>query len=135
MAASGPRDPLSRMHSLAARLGICVVDDRPDPGRPPWARAAASVSFGEHIALSSRLGDAGLRADVLAMALIVAAVMGDTDVGHPCAIAAPGGLVLISATRVLPPGDGPGRLATLLARACGRNTPSAAFEYTVAAVG
>jgi hypothetical protein len=64
------------------------------------------------------------------MALIVAAVMSDRPTGHRCAITAPDGLVVISRTRVARPRSGPGRVATLLARACGRDTESAAFEYT-----
>lgn len=98
----------------------------------PWPdeSTAAIVSSGEHIVLNPGLDD-GLRTDVLAMALIVAAVMGNCDTGHPCAITAPGGVVLISRIRVPQPGPGPGQLATLVARKCGRDTISAAFEYTV----
>jgi hypothetical protein len=97
----------------------------------PWPdeSLAAIVSLGEYIALGPGLDDDDLRADVLAMALIVAAVMGDSDVGHPCAIVAPAGVVLISRRRVPQPAHGPGNLATLLARKCGRDIASAAFEY------
>ncbi len=101
----------------------------------PWPdeSTAAIVGFGEHIALNPALDDS-LRTDVLAMTLIVA-VMGDRGTDHPCAISAPGGFVLISPTRVPRPPPGPGQLATLLARKCGRDTASAAFEYTVPASG
>lgn len=97
----------------------------------PWPdeSLAAIVSRGEHIALGPGIDDDDLRADVLAMALIVAAVMGDSDAGHPCAITAPAGLVLISRRRMPRPAHGPGDLATLLACRCGRDISSAAFEY------
>lgn len=118
-----------RLSATAVRLGITVTEGDADRGPWPDHWTAAVVSYGEHIALGPDLDDAGLRADVLAMALIVAAVMGDRVTGHPCAITAPAGCVLVSRTRVPRP-DGPGQLATLLARACGRDVKSAAFEYT-----
>jgi hypothetical protein len=116
------------LYETAMRLGITVLDGAAMTSRWPDENTAAIVSFGEHIALKPGLGD-GVRTDVLAMALIVAAVMGDRPTGHPCAITAPGGLVVISQTRVPRPGSGPGELATLLASKCGRDTASAAFEY------
>jgi hypothetical protein len=118
---------LARLYQTAMRLGITVLDDAAG-SRWPDENTAAIVSFGEHIALKPGLDD-DLRTDVLAMALIVAAVMGDCPTGHPCAITAPGGLVVISQSRAPRPGVGPGKLATLLARKCGRDTASAAFEY------
>jgi hypothetical protein len=128
-----------RLRATAIRLGITVLDGA-TLGRPwPDEGTAAIVGFGEHVVLCPRLGDDrlgddglvddGLGADVLAMALIVAAVMGDRPAGHPCAITAPAGCVLISRVR-LPRPTGPGEVATLLARACGRDVESAAFEYT-----
>jgi hypothetical protein len=124
--------PLARLHHTAMRLGITVLHGA--AGDSPWPDEsnAAIVAFGEHIALKPGLED-GLRADVLAMALIVAAVMGDRPAGHSCAITAPGGFVLISQTRAARDESGPGKLATLLARKCGRDTASAAFEYTTPA--
>jgi hypothetical protein len=109
---------------------MTVLDGADGPGPWPAEDTAAIVSFGEYIVLGPDLDHEGLRADVLAMALIVAAVMGDRDTGHPCAVTAPAGYVLISRTRgpVLP--TGPGELATLLARACGRDIASAAFRYS-----
>ena len=71
------------------RLGITMLDDAAAVSRWPDENTAGIVSFGEHIALKPSLDD-GLRTDVLAMALIVAAVMGDCAIGHPCAITAPG---------------------------------------------
>jgi hypothetical protein len=135
----GPADPVIRLCEIAGRLGITVAGgadaggadaDGADADGWPDESTAAVVSFGEHIALNPGL-DEDLRTDVLAMALIVAAVMGEHATGHPCAITAPGGLVLISQTRAAGLEPGPGRLATLLARKCGRDTPSAAFAYTV----
>jgi hypothetical protein len=125
--------PLARLYNTAKHLGITVLDGVAAACRWPDERIAAIAVFGEHIALRHGLDD-GLRTDVLAMALIAAAVMGDCPTGHPCEIIAPGGLVLISQTRVPGTAPGPGRLATLLARKCGRDTASAAFEYTAPAV-
>ena len=106
----GLPDPLARLHGTAMRLGITVLDGTVLDGTgeaSPWPdeSTAAIVGFGEHIALNPALDD-GLRTDVLAMALIVAAVMGECATDHPCAISAPGGFVLISAIRVpRPPQD------------------------------
>ena len=150
----GLPDPLARLHGTAMRLGITgadgtvlggtvlggtvldgtVLDGTGEASPWPDESTAAIVGFGEHIALNPALDD-GLRTDVLAMALIVAAVMGECATDHPCAISAPGGFVLISAIRVPRPPPGPGQLATLLARKCGRDTASAAFEYTVPTLG
>lgn len=135
MPALGLPDALASLYGTATRLGITVNNGDAEVSPWPDASIAAIVGFGEHIALNPSLNDDGLRADVLAMALIVAAVMGEYDTGHPYAITAPCGLVLISRTRVRRPATGPGKLATLLARKCGRSTASAAFEYTAPALG
>lgn len=121
---------VARLHATATRLGITVLDGAGDARPWPTKDTAAIVSFGEHIALGPGLGDDGLRGDILAMALIVAAVMGECETGHPYAITAPAGYVLISRTRVPPLSPGPSELATLLARECGRDVTSAAFEYS-----
>jgi hypothetical protein len=125
----GLTDPYARLRHTAARLGITVLDTSSWDSRWPDESTAAIVAFGEHIALKPGLDD-GLRTEVLAMALIVAAVMGDSPAGHSCAITAPDGLVLISRTRVGHGESGPGELATLLVRKCGSDTASAAFDYT-----
>ena len=122
-----------RLLNTATRLGITVLDASAGESMWPDDRVAAIVAFGEHITLKPGLDDA-LRTDVLAMALIAAAVMGDRPAGHPCAITAPGGYVLISRTRAADGESGPGRLATLLVRRCGWDTPSAAFEYSAPAM-
>jgi hypothetical protein len=127
--APGLPGPLARLYETALRLGITVLEDAAAASRWPDENIAAIVSFGEHITLKPGLDD-GLRTDVLAMALIIAAVMGDCPIGHPCAITAPAGLVMISQIRIPRSRSGPGKLATLLARKCGRDTASAAFEYT-----
>jgi hypothetical protein len=133
---SAPVNPeaLVRLCDTAMRLGITVLDGVAGGIRWPDEDTVAIVAFGEHIALKPRL-HTGLRTDVLAMALIVAAVMGDRAIDHPCAITAPGGFVLISATRVPASASGPGQLATLLARRCGRDTASAAFAYATPTIG
>ena len=46
---------------------------------------------------------------------------------------APGGFVVITRNRIPAPETGPGAFATLVARRCGRDTVSAAFEYYVPA--
>jgi hypothetical protein len=125
-----PATPAACLSATASRLGITVLDSSGDARTWPDEYVAAIVSCGEQIALGPDLGDDGLRADVLAMALIVAAVMGDCETDHPYAITAPAGYVLVSRTRVPPPSPGPGELATLLARECGRDVTSAAFEYS-----
>jgi hypothetical protein len=125
--------PFARLRDTAARIGVTVLDGAAGDCAWPDEGTAAVVAFGEHIALKPGLDD-GTRTDVLAMALIVAAVMGDRPTGHPCAISAPDGLVLISTTRAAHMESGPGNLATLLVRKCGRDTPSAAFDYTTPAM-
>ncbi|HEY3033962.1 MAG TPA: hypothetical protein VGJ54_04810, partial [Streptosporangiaceae bacterium] len=42
-----------------------------------------------------------------------------------------GGSVVITRNRVPPPAAGLGKFATLMARTCGRDTESAAFEYYI----
>jgi hypothetical protein len=61
------------------------------------------------------------------MALEVAIVMAN----RPGTVCAPGGSVVITWNRVPPPAAGLGRFATLMARTCGRDTESAAFEYYI----
>ena len=127
---ASPSASVARLHTTATRLGMAVLDGADGPGPWPAEDTAAIVSFGERIVLGPGLDDDGPRADVLAMALIVAAVMGDHDTGHPCAVTARAGYVLISRTRGPALPTGPGELATLLARACGRDIASAAFGYS-----
>ncbi len=129
----GVAGPFARLRQTATRLGITVLDGAGGDGLWPDEGTAAIVAFGERIALKPGLDDA-LRTDVLAMALIVAAVMGDRPAGHSCAVTAPGGFVLISQARAARDEPGPGKLATLLACRCGRVTASAAFEYTTPAI-
>jgi hypothetical protein len=113
--------PLACLYSLAMETGIGIRDYwHEDSG-------IAAIVDGESIALSSSLADDELRADVLAMALEVAIVM----TNRPGAICAPGGFVIISPRRIPLPAAGVGRFATLMARACGRDTASAAFEYRI----
>ena len=112
--------PLACLYSLAMETGIRVCDYPHDDGD-----TAAVVSDGRVIGLSSGLADDGLRADVLAMALEVAIVM----TNRPGTICARGGFVVITRNRVPVPAAGVGKFATLIARTCGRDTASAAFEY------
>jgi hypothetical protein len=113
--------PLACLYSLAMETGVGVRDYSRDDD------TAAVIADGKVIALNSGLADDGLRADVLAMALEVAIVMAN----RPGAICVPGGFVVITRKRVPAPAAGLGKFATLVARTCGRDTDSAAFEYYV----
>ncbi len=130
MPASGPT-PLARLHGTAMQLGVIVVDAVDDDGLWLDEDTAAIVACGECIALNPGLEDDGLRADVLAMALALTYIMTPCQTGHAGDITAAGGFVLISRTRVAEPLPGPGEFATVIAREHGRDTASAAFEYTV----
>lgn len=117
--------PLACLYSLAMETGVRIRDySRED-------NTAAIVAEGKVIAVNSGLADDGLRADVLAMALEVAIVM----TNRPGAICAPGGFVVVTRSRVPAPAAGLGKFATLMARTCGRDTDSAAFEYYVPQLG
>jgi hypothetical protein len=113
--------PLACLYSLAMETGIGIRDYwHEDSG-------IAAIVDGKVIALSCGLADDGLRADVLAMALEVAIAM----TNRPGTICAPRGFAVITPHRVPAPAAGVGKFATLVARACGRDTASAAFEYYV----
>ena len=114
--------PLACLYSIAIETGIRVRDYPREDGD-----TAAIVADGKVIAMSAGLADDGLRADVLAMALEVAIVMAN----RPGTVCAPGGSVVITRNRVSPPAAGLGKFATLMARTCGRDTESAAFEYYI----
>jgi hypothetical protein len=126
-----PSTSLARLHSTATHLGIIVLDAVDDDG--PWLDddSAAIVACGHLIAINPGLDD-GLRADVLAMALAVTWFTSPRETGHTGDITAASGFILISRTRVAEPLHGPGKLATVIARQHGRDTASAAFEYTAA---
>jgi len=122
--------PLARLYGTAMTLGI-EVRDLPDDGLPGDDDTAAVVICGASIALNPALESDDLRADVLAMALEIAAIMTNCDTGDPGEVYAPGGFVIISRHRVPAPETGPGALATAVARKCGRDTASAAFGFCV----
>jgi hypothetical protein len=130
--ALAPSTPLARLHSTATHLGIIVLDAVDDDG--PWLDddSAAIVACGELIAINPGLEDDGLRADVLAMALAVTWFTSPRETGHTGDITAASGFILISRARVAEPLHGPGKLAGVIASQHGRDTASAAFEYTVA---
>jgi len=112
--------PLACLYSIAMETGIRVRDYPREDGD-----TAAIVADGKVIAMSAGLADDGLRADVLAMALEVAIVMANRP-GILCPV---GGFVVITQQRAPAPATGVGKFATLMARTCGRDTTSAAFEY------
>lgn len=112
--------PLACLYSLAMETGIGIRDYPHDD-----AGTAAIVADGKVIAMSVGLTDDELRADVLAMALEVAIVMAN----RPGVLCPVGGFVVITRHRVPAPATGVGKFATLMARTCGRDTASAAFEY------
>lgn len=125
------RTPLARLHDTAMQLGIIVVDAADDDGPLLDDDTAGFVACGVCIALNPGLDDDGMRADVLAMALALTYTMGPGTTEHAGDITAAGGFVLISRAREAKPGSALGSLATEIAREHGRNTASAAFEYTV----
>jgi hypothetical protein len=112
--------PLACLYSIAMETGIRVRDYPRGHGD-----TAAIVADGKVIAMSAGLTDDELRADVLAMALEVAIVMAN----RPGVLCPVGGFVVITRHRVPAPATGVGKFATLMARTCGRDTTSAAFEY------
>jgi hypothetical protein len=112
-------------------LGITVLDAADADGAWLDDDTAAIVACGVCIAVSPALDD-DLRADVLAMSLAASYLMSLGESGHAGDITA-ANIVLISRTRVAEPPPGPGKLATVIAREHGRDTASAAFEYTVPA--
>jgi hypothetical protein len=116
---------LACLYSLAMETGIGIRDYPHDDAGT--AAVVADAAGGKVITLDAGLADDGLRADVLAMALEVAIVM----TNRPGAICAPGGSVVITRNRVPAPATGIGKFATLMARTCGRDTASAAFEYYI----
>jgi hypothetical protein len=120
--------PLARLCGIACQAGIHIGDY---DAAFEDAAAAIVACGGETIALNPALGSDDLRADVLAMALDIAARITSHDTGHSGAITAPGGLVIITGNRIPSPESGPGAFATVLARKCGRDTASAAFTYYV----
>jgi hypothetical protein len=124
--------PLARLYGTAMKLDI-EVRDLPCGGLSGDDDTAAVVVCGATIALNPALEGDDLRADVLAMALEIAAIMTSRETGEPGGVYAPGGFVVITRNRVPAPENGPGALATLIARKCGRDTASAAFEFCVPA--
>jgi hypothetical protein len=124
--------PLARLYGTAMKLDI-QIRDFPGDGLAGGDDPAAVVVCGAAIAINPALEGDDLRADVLAMALEIAAIMTNRETGDPGEIYAPGGFVVITRNRVPAPQTGPGSLATLIARKCGRDTASAVFEYYVPA--
>jgi hypothetical protein len=122
--------PLARLYGTAMKLGI-EVRDFPCEGLAGDDHTAAVVVCGATIALNPAIESDDLRADVLAMALEITAVMTNRETSDPGEVYAPGGFVLITCNRVPAPETGPGALATAVARKCGRDTASAAFEFSV----
>jgi hypothetical protein len=129
MPATG-RTPLARLHDTAMQLGIIVVDAADGDGPLLDDDTAAFVACGVCIALNPGLDD-GLRADVLAMALALTYAMSPGTTDHAGDITAAAGFALISRAREAKPRSALGSLATEIAREHGRDTASAAFEYTV----
>jgi len=122
--------PLARLYATALELDITIMDMTSELAADAGNDTAAIVAYGTHIALSPHLEGDELRADVLAMALSVSAMMVRTeDQASEGNIIAPGGYVVITRDRVPEPAEPAGKFATLMARNCGRDTASAAFEY------
>jgi hypothetical protein len=122
--------PLARLYGTAMKLGI-EVRDFPCEGLAGDDDTTAVVVCGATIALNPAIEDDDLRADVLAMSLEIAAIMTNRKTSDPGEVYAPSGFVVITGNRVPAPETGPGALATAVARRCGRDTASAAFEFSV----
>jgi hypothetical protein len=122
--------PLARLYGTAMKLGI-EVRDFPCEDLAGDDETAAVVVCGATIALNPAIEDDDLRADALAMSLEIAAVMTNRKTSDPGEVYAPGGFVVITRNRIPAPETGPGALATAVARQCGRDTASAAFEFSV----
>jgi hypothetical protein len=125
--------PLARLYGLALETGMRVTDGCPQlwdaRDEENFSDAAAIVSFPDTICLNPGLDGDDLRADVLAMALSVAAMMVcDESAALPGDVVAPGGFVVITPDRVREPDNPAGRFATMVAQRCGRDTASAAFD-------
>jgi hypothetical protein len=125
--------PLARLYGVALQAGIRVTDGCPqlwdEQDEENFSDAAAIVSFPDTVCLNPGLDEDDLRADVLAMALSVAAMMVcDESAALPGDVLAPGGFVVITPDRIREPADPAGRFATMMAQRCGRDTGSAAFD-------
>jgi hypothetical protein len=124
--------PLARLYGVALQMGIRVTDGGPElwdeRDEENFSDAAAIVAFQDTICLNPELEE-GLRADVLAMALSVAAMMiCDEGAALPGDVVAPSGFVVITPDRIPEPAEPVGRFATMMAQKCGRDTASAAFD-------
>jgi hypothetical protein len=124
--------PLARLYGVALQMGIRVTDGGPElwdeRDEENFSDAAAIVAFQDTICLNPEMED-GLRADVLAMALSVAAMMiCDEGAALPGDVLAPSGFVVITPDRIAEPAEPAGRFATMMAQRCGRDTTSAAFD-------
>jgi hypothetical protein len=124
--------PLARLYGVALQMGIRVTDGGPElwdeRDEENFSDAAAIVAFQDTICLNPAMDD-NLRADVLAMALSVAAMMiCDGSAALPGDVVAPSGFVIITPDRISEPAEPVGRFATMMAQRCGRHTTSAAFD-------
>jgi hypothetical protein len=125
--------PLARLYGMALQMGIRVTDGCPqlwdEQDEENFSDAAAILSFPDTICVNPWLDGDDLRADVLAMALSVTALMVcDESAALPDDVVAAGGFIVITQDRVREPADPAGMLATMMARWCGRDTDSAAFD-------
>jgi hypothetical protein len=128
--------PLARLYGLAMHFDITVHDGLADGAA--WDRGledvTALVAFQKTITLNPAIGhDDQLRAEVLAMALVIALEMTNVaECDRPGSIYTRNGFVCVTFDRV-PAAEATriGRAATLSARSCGVDTRSAAFEWYV----
>ena len=86
--------PLARLYATALEADITIIDMTGELAADAGDDTAAIVAYGTHIALSPHLEGDELRADVLAMALSVSAMMVRTeDQASEGGIVAPAGFV------------------------------------------
>src|SRR5271165_4050574 len=86
--------PLGRFYAAALELDITIMDMTGELAADAGDYTGAIVAYGTHIALSPHLEGDELRADVLAMALSVSAMMVRTEDHAEGGIIAPGGFVV-----------------------------------------
>jgi hypothetical protein len=125
--ALGLPTPLARLYAMAMHgsINVSVYDDSDEPW--PDSETAALASYDGIVILNPSLDD-DLRADVLAFAIAVCCSIVIGDTAPEGRIAAPDGYVAIGRERLPEPPNGPGRLAKLFARQCGRDIDSATFS-------
>ncbi|HEU5028626.1 MAG TPA: hypothetical protein VFV01_27200 [Spirillospora sp.] len=105
------------------------IEVRDHSGDDPWPDdAIAALVTPGHVVFNPALESDDLRADLLAFAVAISVSIVVEDTARSGYVAAPEGIVLVTRERLPEPAKGPGRLAGMFARRCGRQTKSATFR-------